>query len=759
MKTSLRTTTAVLACLHLVIPAPIMAQQGQPDAAAEAADACADPGAENCLDATERALEEGVADTADAPMETVPSDNAPVDGEAAPMTETQAGEPPAGQAQSEPPANAAPAGNGGASEAPAAAPGANGNGAGNGASAPASEPAIPDAAASGAASSGDHAAGGADAQAPASDPVIPAPDAGAGQQGQGGGAEAQGQGGGAGAQGQGGGAGAQGQGGGAGTQGQGGGAGAQGQGGAGSQGQAGGGQGGGGGAQGQGGGAQAPASEPAMPDADAPAQSGNAAGSGGASGQGASSDTTAPDAAPPTRNRAEGNLDTSRQAPAQGGNAANSNGSPGQGGSQNAAGGEAAQGASDTPAQGDRAPRAAQSGENAPAPRNQAGSGQATQGNGNRPPARANGAPARQAGQGGGGGNQAANQTANSAAAIREDATPSEETRQAITEDNARSSDEDFESTIQRGDGSETASSDTENDDGGLSDLEKALLLGAGALAVGTLLNGDRRVVASSDDRAVVTGADGSYQLLKNDNTLLQRPGTEVGTETFDDGSTRTTVYRQDGSRIETIRDASLRVLRRERIAADGTRTLLIDDTAQTQPVDVTTLRQPAATIEGTGDLAALRQALEMQENFDRAYSLDQVRNVVEVRDQVPAIELDNITFASGSAAISPSEAEELTALGQLLRDRIAADDREVFLVEGHTDAVGDAAYNLALSDRRAESVALALTEYFDVPPENLVVQGYGEQFLKIDTQQDERQNRRATVRRITPLLQVASSQ
>ena len=73
--------------------------------------------------------------------------------------------------------------------------------------------------------------------------------------------------------------------------------------------------------------------------------------------------------------------------------------------------------------------------------------------------------------------------------------------------------------------------------------------------------------------------------------------------------------------------------------------------------------------------------------------------------------------------------------------------------IEGHTDAVGNAAYNLALSDRRAESVALALTEYFDVPPENLVIQGYGEYDLKVPTEASEQENRRVAVRRITPLL------
>jgi outer membrane protein OmpA-like peptidoglycan-associated protein len=87
------------------------------------------------------------------------------------------------------------------------------------------------------------------------------------------------------------------------------------------------------------------------------------------------------------------------------------------------------------------------------------------------------------------------------------------------------------------------------------------------------------------------------------------------------------------------------------------------------------------------------------------------------------------------------------------MQDLLDANSNEVFLVEGHTDATGKTAMNLALSDRRAETVALALTEYFDIPPENMVVQGYGETELLIDTQADEKRNRRVGVRIITPLL------
>ena len=77
----------------------------------------------------------------------------------------------------------------------------------------------------------------------------------------------------------------------------------------------------------------------------------------------------------------------------------------------------------------------------------------------------------------------------------------------------------------------------------------------------------------------------------------------------------------------------------------------------------------------------------------------------------------------------------------------------EVFMIEGYTDAVGSGEDNLSLSDRRAESVAIILTEQFQVPPENLTTQGYGEQYLKVPTDGPERLNRRVAARRITPLI------
>ncbi|SIN98514.1 OmpA family protein [Vannielia litorea] len=338
-------------------------------------------------------------------------------------------------------------------------------------------------------------------------------------------------------------------------------------------------------------------------------------------------------------------------------------------------------------------------------------------------------------------------------AAAEEDAEVTEVEEVTVTEDNARSSSEEFEQKVT---GAATASAETRDNDGGLSDLEKALLVGLGAVVVGKALEGNDKaqVVAKSDDRVVVL-EEGRYRVIRDDNELIERPGSTVRRETFADGSTRTIVTRENGVQIVTIRDPELRVLRRVRIDTDGNRTVLIDDTADVEPVDVTTLPDPVEyeEVDARADADTIRAALSTKTVADRRFALYQVRNIERVRKLAPAIDLDAINFRTGSAVIDPQEAEELAALGNLIRAYVDENPGEIFLVEGHTDAVGNAAYNLALSDRRAESVALALTEYFDVPPENLVVQGYGESDLKIKTLDDERANRRAAVRRITPLI------
>lgn len=351
------------------------------------------------------------------------------------------------------------------------------------------------------------------------------------------------------------------------------------------------------------------------------------------------------------------------------------------------------------------------------------------------------------------------------AAAASTDAEPTDVTEDTVSADEARSSDEEYETQVD-GEASEadevtTEMTEVDEDEGdGLSRFEQALLLGLGAVAVGALLDDGGEVVANTGDRVVVD-RDGQLFIYKDDDALLFREGTNVRTETFSDGSTRTFVARTDGGQIVTIRDAEGRVLRRALVSADGTEVELFNDTVLAEEVDVTRLgtypRAESIAFSGANE-RALRAALQTETEIDRRFSLRQIREYREVRDLLPSIDLDTINFATGSAAIPVGEIEAMAWVGNAMEEMLRANPREVFLIEGHTDAIGDAATNLALSDRRAETVALALTEYFAIPPENLVVQGYGEQFLKVETEAEEQANRRATVRRITPLLQTANA-
>ncbi|MGM0913335.1 MAG: OmpA family protein [Pseudomonadota bacterium] len=325
-----------------------------------------------------------------------------------------------------------------------------------------------------------------------------------------------------------------------------------------------------------------------------------------------------------------------------------------------------------------------------------------------------------------------------------------------VTAESTRTSDEEVKATT---------ASEADDDD---NQIWKYLGAAAAGAVVGVLvpqLGG--RVVEDQGDRLIVE-RDGELHVRKDENLLLRRPGVTETTEAFDDGITRSTISRDDGSRVVTIRDSGGFVLKRTRYLPDDTAIVLIDETNKadswTSSVDIEESLPPLrydlpedryVVDYRRADEESLREALlapPVQE-FDRVFTLRQVRESSRVRAMMPRVDLDVVQFATGSSAIQSSEAKALVLMGNTMAEVIEENPSEIFLVEGHSDAVGSDLKNLALSDRRAEAVALALTEYFAIPPENLIVQGYGERYLKVDTQGPSQENRRASVRRITPLI------
>lgn len=110
-----------------------------------------------------------------------------------------------------------------------------------------------------------------------------------------------------------------------------------------------------------------------------------------------------------------------------------------------------------------------------------------------------------------------------------------------------------------------------------------------------------------------------------------------------------------------------------------------------------------------------------------------------------PAVSL-MVTFATGSATLTPEAEAVIASLARAFAAPELANAR--FRIEGHTDTVGDAGMNQALSDARAAAVRDHLVRRHGIAPERLQTLGFGETQLLVPTgnDRDEPRNRRVQI-------------
>ncbi|MDB5611480.1 MAG: hypothetical protein JWP25_8380 [Bradyrhizobium sp.] len=273
------------------------------------------------------------------------------------------------------------------------------------------------------------------------------------------------------------------------------------------------------------------------------------------------------------------------------------------------------------------------------------------------------------------------------------------------------------------------------------------------------------RTVFTEPGRVIVRDPSGQSFIRHDEDERFRFGARDIQTQRVGN-DTRTVVIRPDGSQIVTVVGNDGQLLRRIRRDREG-REIIIIDNSYRDPGAVggfyVDLPPPVIRIpydryivdadDAPPDLIYDTMEAPPVDRIERRYSLDEIRYSPSVRQLMPSIDLNSITFETGSWEIPSDQAAKLQAIADGLNRAIQRNPREVFLIEGHTDAVGNDVDNLSLSDRRAESAAELLTQQFGVPAENLTSQGYGSQYLKEQTDGPSRINRRVTVRRITPLL------
>jgi outer membrane protein OmpA-like peptidoglycan-associated protein len=82
-----------------------------------------------------------------------------------------------------------------------------------------------------------------------------------------------------------------------------------------------------------------------------------------------------------------------------------------------------------------------------------------------------------------------------------------------------------------------------------------------------------------------------------------------------------------------------------------------------------------------------------------------------------------DLLFQFDSSTLLPTAEQKLQLVADYLKDATKAQ----VTVEGHTDTIGEEAYNLKLSEKRAESVANWLRRHSQLPKDGIAIKGYGE--------------------------------
>ncbi|MCV2885584.1 OmpA family protein [Aestuariibacter sp. AA17] len=145
---------------------------------------------------------------------------------------------------------------------------------------------------------------------------------------------------------------------------------------------------------------------------------------------------------------------------------------------------------------------------------------------------------------------------------------------------------------------------------------------------------------------------------------------------------------------------------------------------------------------------AAIGNYMDKQEEEFREELADTGVNVVRNGDELWLQMPGNITFNTGSAAIDYSFHPVLNDVAKILNKY----PKTTLIVEGHTDSVGSAEFNMSLSQSRAQSIATYLMTQNVAKPRVTTI-GYGEhQPISSNNTAEGRQANRRVELKIIPV-------
>jgi len=233
--------------------------------------------------------------------------------------------------------------------------------------------------------------------------------------------------------------------------------------------------------------------------------------------------------------------------------------------------------------------------------------------------------------------------------------------------------------------------------------------------------------------------------------------------EMIDSLQSETSRYEADTQRYLAEAEAA-KQLRAKEIAEAGRAQAMAKAEIETAAKERALREKAQAELQTARETAEKERALQRAQELERAKQeletklRDAMKEIAQVREEKRGliISLSDILFDSGKATLLPGTQSKLTQLAKILSTYA---DRKI-VVEGHTDNVGGDAFNLQLSEARAESVRNALIQN-GVSSEMISAVGFGKTkpVASNETATGRQQNRRVEIVVLNPAPAASSAE
>jgi outer membrane protein OmpA-like peptidoglycan-associated protein len=182
-----------------------------------------------------------------------------------------------------------------------------------------------------------------------------------------------------------------------------------------------------------------------------------------------------------------------------------------------------------------------------------------------------------------------------------------------------------------------------------------------------------------------------------------------------------------------------------------------ITDTDRRAQAGIATAQSAAAAADQHAQVAGQSADTANQSAQDAVNRVDSLTGVVANLDNYTQLSDVSVTFGFDKSVLTADDKAQLDQIAATL-DKTRG---YILALTGGTDSVGDAQYNYALSNRRADAVVTYLATKFNIAPHKFYLIGIGKESPVADNSSREgrAENRRVEIKLMSNMTQQASTQ